>query len=192
MIAPPNANAVERYRLVLATKPDEAIAVQGLAEVAQQVLGNFSALLSEGRLADASGLLERAAASGLGDAPVGEMQASYDAELTRLEQVRSLIERAETLVAVGYITGPATEDNAVVRLREVLRLDPNNADALRLLSLAATRLSRVAEDAYRAGMTEEGLRYLNLALTVTPGIARWQELRRRWEAESKDAAASVE
>ena len=192
LIAPPNANAVELYRLVLATKPDDAIAVQGLAEVAQQVAGNFRALLSEGRLGDARGLLERAAASGLGDAPVGEMQASYDAELARLERVRSLVERAETLVAVGYITGPATEDNAVVRLREVLRLDPNNADALRLLSLAATRLSRVAEDAYRAGMTEEGLRYLNLALTVTPGIARWQDMRRRWEAESKDAAASLE
>ena len=183
LIDPPGANAAELYRLVLATKPEDAIAVQGLAEVSAQVLAHFRNLLDDGQLADASNLLDRAAASGIGEDPVLEMQTRYDAELTRIDAVKTLIAQAEALYAVGYITGPAREDNAIARLREALRLDPDNADALRLLSLAATRLASAAQDAYYAGMAEEGLRYLDLALTVTPGIARWRELRDSWQAD---------
>ena len=187
LIDPPGANAAELYRLVLATKPEDAIAVQGLAEVSAQVLARFRDLLDDGQLADASSLLDRAAASGIGENPVREMQTRYEAELVRIDEVKTLIAQAEALYSVGYITGPAREDNAIARLREALRLDPDNADALRLLSLAATRLASAAQDAYDAGMAEEGLRYLDLALTVTPGIARWRELRARWQADMEEA-----
>ena len=187
LIDPPGANAAELYRRVLATKPEDAIAVQGLAEVSAQVLAHFRDLLDEGQLADASGLIDRAAASGIGEDPVREMQARYDAELARIDAVKTLIAQAEAFYAMGYITGPARQDNAIARLREALRLDPNNADALRLLSLAATRLASAAQDAYHAGMVEEGLRYLDLALTVTPGIGRWREMRERWQADMEGA-----
>ena len=183
LIDPPGANAAELYRVVLATKPADAIAVQGLAEVSARVLARFRELLDAGRLADARGMLDRAAASGIGEDPVRDMQMRYNAELARIDAVKTLITQAEALYAVGYITGPAPDDNVVVRLREALRLDPDNADALRLLSLAATRLATTAEDAYHAGMVEEGLRYLDLALTVTPGIDRWRELREGWQAD---------
>ena len=109
------------------------------------------------------------------------------AELARIDAVKTLIVQAEAFYAMGYITGPARQDNAIARLREALRLDPNNADALRLLSLAATRLASAAQDAYHAGMVEEGLRYLDLALTVTPGIGRWREMRERWQADMEGA-----
>ena len=190
LIDPPGANAAELYRRVLATKPEDAIAVQGLAEVSAQVLARFRDLLDDGQLADASSLLERAAASGIGEHPVREMQARYDAELVRIDAVKTLIAQAEASYAIGYITGPERQDNAIAHLREALRLDPDNADALRLLSLAATRLASAAEDAYYAGMAEEGLRYLDLALTVTPGIARWRELRDRWQADMEEAQRS--
>ena len=182
LIDPPGGNAAELYRVVLATKPADAIAVQGLAEVSARVLAHFRELLDGGRLAEARGLIDRAAASGIGEEPVRDMQTRYDAELARIDAVKTLVAQAEALYAVGYITGPAADDNVVVRLREALRLDPDNADALRLLSLAATRLAATAEDAYHAGMVEEGLRYLDLALTVTPGIDRWRELREGWQA----------
>ena len=183
LIDPPGGNAAELYRVVLATKPEDAIAVQGLAEVSARVLANFRELLDASLLTDARDLLDRAAASGIGEAPVADMQIRYNAELARIDAVKALIEQAEALYAVGYITGPAPDDNAIVRLREALRLDPDNADALRLLSLAATRLATAAQDAYHAGMAEEGLRYLDLALTVTPGIDRWRELRESWQAD---------
>ena len=183
LIDPPGASAAEIYRRVLATKPDDVIALQGLSEVSAQVLANFRELLDVGRLEDANASLDRALASGIAEVPIAEMQASYEAELDRIAAVGRLIAEAEELYAQGYVTGPSPDDNVVARLREALRLDADNADARRLLSVAATRLAQVAEDAHHAGMVEEGLLYLDLALTVTPGISRWRELRETRQAE---------
>ena len=190
LIAPAGGSAAEIYRRVLATKPDDAVAVQGLAEVSAQVLSNFRDLLSRGELDAARVLAERAAAAGIGDDPVNEMLARYEAELARIEAVARHIAEAEALYRDGYITGPSLDDNVVAHLREALRLDPDNADAVRLLSVAATRLAQAAEEAYDAGMVEDGLLYLDLALTVTPGISRWREIRERWQAESAEQVAA--
>ena len=187
LIAPPNANAAETYRRVLATKPDDAVAVQGLAEVSAQVLADFRDLLERGDIDAARSMADRAAAAALGDDPVAEMQARIGAELDRIDAVAGHLAQAETLYEQGYITGPSREDNVVAHLREALRLDPDNADAIRLLSVAATRLARAAVEARDAGLVEEGLLYLDLALTVTPGIGRWREMRERWQMEVEEA-----
>ena len=187
LIAPPNANAAETYRRVLATKPDDAVAIQGLAEVSAQVLADFRDLLERGDIDAARAMADRAAAAALGDDPVAEMQARIGAELDRIDAVAEHLAQAETLYEQGYITGPSREDNVVAHLREALRLDPDNADAIRLLSVAATRLARAAVEARDAGLVEEGLLYLDLALTVTPGIGRWREMRERWQREVEEA-----
>lgn len=190
LIDPPGANAADIYRRVLATKPEDALAVQGLAEVSAQVQAGFGELLAEGDLAAARDLLDRAAASGIGDAPVTEMQGRFEAELQRISTVRRLIAEAEGFLRDGYITGPSQQDNVVARLREAQRLDPDNVDVVRLLSVAATRLAEVAIDAYDAGLAEEGLPYLDLALTVTPGIGQWREMRERWQREIERTQAA--
>ena len=187
LIAPPNANAAETYRRVLATKPDDAVAIQGLAEVSAQVLADFRDLLERGDIDAARAMADRAAAAALGDDPVAEMQVRIGAELDRIDAVARHLAQAETLYEQGYITGPSREDNVVAHLREALRLDPDNADAIRLLSVAATRLARAAVEARDAGLAEEGLLYLDLALTVTPGIGRWREMRERWQTEVEEA-----
>ena len=187
LIAPPNANAAETYRRVLATKPDDAVAIQGLAEVSAQVLADFRDLLERGDIDAARSMADRAAAAALGDDPVAEMQARIGAELDRIDAVAGHLAQAEALYEQGYITGPSREDNVVAHLREALRLDPDNADAIRLLSVAATRLARAAVEAHDAGLVEEGLLYLDLALTVTPGIGRWREMRERWQMEVEEA-----
>lgn len=184
LVEPPGANAAEMYRRVLATKPEDALAVQGLAEVSAQVQADFQALLAAGRQAAAAVFLERARAAGIGDAPAAAMQARYDEELRRIDTVRRLIAEAEALYELAYITGPSPQDNAVARLREAQRLDPANVDVVRLLSVSATRLASVAEDAYAAGLPEEALLYLDLALTVTPGIERWRQRRDQWRRET--------
>ncbi|MCY3840838.1 MAG: hypothetical protein OXH09_19690, partial [Gammaproteobacteria bacterium] len=38
-----------------------------------------------------------------------------------------------------------------------------------------------ALEAYDAGMVEEGMEYLDLALAVTPGITRWRLRREQWQ-----------
>ena len=183
LIAPPGDNAAERYRRVLATKPDNDIAVQGLAEVASQVQADFETLTAGGDLEAVRDLLEQAAASGIGENLIADMNTRHAAELERVAEVTRLVASAEALCADGFIIGPSLEDNCVARLRNAQRLDPANADAIRLLSVAATRLHTVALEAHDVGMKEDGLRLLDLALTVTPGIPRWLQQRERWQAE---------
>ena len=190
LIAPPGANAAERYRRVLATKPDNDIAVQGLAEVASQVQADFETRIAGDDLEAVRDMLEQAAASGIGENLIADMNTRHAAELERVAEVARLVASAEALCADGFIIGPSLEDNCVVRLRDAQRLDPANADAIRLLSVAATRLHTVALEAHDVGMKEDGLRLLDLALTVTPGIPRWLQQRERWQAEL-DAEARV-
>ena len=183
LIDPPGANPLHFYRLVLATDPDNAIALQGVSEISAAVLGRFDELLRDGTLEVSRAFKDRAAAADVGDELVAEMATRYDDELLRIDTVNALIARAEALYGQGYVTGPDAENNAVALLREALRLDPDNSDGSRLLSVSATRLADVARDAYSVGLSQEALRYMDLALAVTPGITRWRDERERWQAE---------
>lgn len=184
LIAPRGANPLDLYRGVLAIDPDNEIALQAVAEIAATVLAQFDLLLSDGTLDAAREFKDQAAAADIGDGVVAEMATRYDAELLRIDTVNDLIAEAEELYRLGYVTGPDAESNAVALLREALRLDPDNSDGLRLLSVSATRLADAAREAYTVGMRHEALQYLDLALAVTPGIGRWREQREQWQAEA--------
>ena len=186
LVDPAGANAAEIYFGVLATDPDNAIAQQGLAEVAAQVLTQFSGLLGERDLARAQHLLDRAVAVGLGESTVNEMHLRLDAEEQRLTTVASLLREAETLFRDGYFTEPA-DANVVAKLREVIRLDPGNARASTLLTRTAERLATVAQEAFDVGLAPDARYYLDLALTVTPDVGAWRDLRDAWSAEPEQA-----
>jgi hypothetical protein len=47
----------------------------------------------------------------------------------------------------------------------------------------------VAEEAYSVGMTDEARQYLELALTVTPDVNAWRELRATWDKDQNNAAS---
>ena len=175
--------AIEMYRSVLVIKPDAAVAIQGFEGTSSDVLARFQALLDNDRLDDAATLFELATKAGIADNAVEQMRGLRDAEMQRIADVARLIDEAEAFMQEGYVTGPDSADNAVARLRDALALDADNADGIRLRSMAATRLADVAVEAYYAGMVEEGMEYLDLALTVTPGITRWRDRRERWQAE---------
>ena len=184
LIDPPESNAAQIYHQVLATDPANAVAMQGLAEVSAQVLTMFVAELEAGRQQEASRLIDRSVASGLDEGAVNDMKGRLEQEIARLEQVADLLAEARALFAEGYITEPV-EMNAVARLREATRLDPGNDEAEVLLATCAERLAAVAEDAHAAGMAEEAGRYLDLALTVTPGVQAWRERRDAWLADGR-------
>ena len=188
LVDPAEANAAEIYFRVLATDPDNAIAQQGLAEVAAQVLAQFSGLLGDRNLARAQHLLDRAVAVGLGETTVNEMHLRLDAEEQRLATVASLLREAETLFRDGYFTEPA-EANVVAKLREVIRLDPGNARASALLTRTAERLATVAREAFDVGLAPDARYYLDLALTVTPDVDEWRVLREAWTAEPEPEPA---
>jgi serine/threonine-protein kinase PpkA len=180
LINPPGENAAELYHSVLATDPDSVIATQGLNEVVSQLRGTATQLLAAGELEPLQALVDRSSAVGLDPLAVNEMKASLEGELGRRATVAANLSDAGTLFAQGFITEPQ-EANVVSLLRDVERLDPGNSTARSMLAQSAQRLAGVAQEAYDAGMMEDAKHYLELALTVTPDVDTWRELRAVWE-----------
>jgi len=182
LINPPGTNAAELYHRVLAIDPDNAVAQQGLNEVVTRLDVNATELLRRGELNAVRALVDRASAVGLAAQAVNRIKGQLDAEVMRLTAVNKNLKEAERLLQQGFVTEPSGA-NAVALLREVVRLDPDNAAAQRLLNRSAERLATVAQEAHAVGMMEQARHYLELALTVTPDVAEWRELRASWEKE---------
>ncbi len=180
LINPAGENAAELYHSVLATDPDNVIAIQGIGEIVSQLLNLATQLLADGQLSDVQDLVDRSSAVGLAQTAVNEIKERLDGEVLRLATVERHLINAELLLSQGFITEPQ-EGNAVFLLREVERLDPGNAIAQALLSRSAARLANVAQEAYEIGLTEDAKHYLELALTVTPDVETWRTLRENWE-----------
>jgi tetratricopeptide (TPR) repeat protein len=187
LINPPGANAAEIYHRVLATDPNNAIATQGLSEVVAELLTRATELLSTGQIEGVRALSARASEIGLSDTAIRELKEKLGAEEQRIGNVARLLNEAQKLMNEGFITEPP-ERNAVARLLEVRRLDPNNTQARDMLNAAAGRLAAVAREAYDAGLKPEAQHFLELALTVTPDVPEWRALRDSWAAESAKGA----
>ena len=179
LVDPAEANAAEIYHRVLATDRDNAVARQGLLEITASVLAQFGELLDAGDFEAAKGLADRSSVVGLGDEQVSEMRARYDAEIGRLETVAELLAEARALFADGFLTEPA-DGGVVAKVREVLRLDPGNSAATELLTRTAEWLAAAAKEAHAFGFTDDARHYLDLALTVTPDVDEWRDLREAW------------
>ena len=179
LVDPAEANAAEIYNRVLATDRDNAVARQGLLEIAASVLAQFGEFLDAGNFEASKRLADRSSAVGLGDVPVNEMRARYDAEIGRLETVAELLAEAHALFADGFLTEPAA-GGVVAKVREALRLDPGNGAATELLTRTAERLAAAAKEAHAFGFADDARHYLDLALTVTPDVDEWRDLREAW------------
>ncbi|HTK99171.1 MAG TPA: protein kinase [Pseudomonadales bacterium] len=182
LINPPGSNAAEIYHRVLATDPNNAIANQGLSEVVAELLTRATELLSTGQIEGVRALSARASEIGLSDTAIRELKAKLGAEEQRIGSVSRLLNEAQKLMTDGFITEPP-EQNAVARLLEVRRLDPNNQQARDMLNAAAGRLASVAREAYDAGLKTDAQHFLELALTVTPDVPEWRAQRDSWAAE---------
>lgn len=180
LVGPQGRNAAEFYHRVLSAAPDNVIAQQGLDELTSQLLSNASHMLEEGALAEAQLLIDQASAAGFAPDALSGIRAQLEQKANRMASAQRNLRDAQALLAQGFVTEPP-ERNAVALLREVERLDPGNAQAATLLAQASARLAAAATEAYDAGLEEEARHYLELALTVTPDVPIWRELRASWE-----------
>jgi len=178
-IAPPGANAAELYQRVLATDPNNMVALQGLNEVAAQILNNVRGQLDKDDLDSAEELLGQASAAGLPAQPLNELRLRIANERSRKSRVIMLLERSQELISSGYLTAPV-KNNATALLREALQLDPTNEKAVELLDQCAQRLADVAREAYQYDLQNKAKEYMDLALTINPDVSEWIELREKW------------
>ncbi len=188
LLDPPDENAAELYRRVLATDPGNDLAKQGLEQIATEILRRAGALIEAGRIDDVRHLVARAREVGLDEAVQEELNASLDSEVDRRNEVARLLTEARTLLSDGFITAP-DDRNAVTRLSRVLRLDPGNSEATAMMRSAAERLVEVAEQAHAAGLDDEARFYLELALTVQPRVQAWRALLETWDRDGASRAS---
>ena len=180
LMVPAGENAAELYQRVLATDPANAIAAQGLEEIATQVATNANLLLGAGALAEVDTLLAQAQAASLPEASLAQTRRRLDEERQRRDLVARNLADAQALMSLGYLTQPA-EANAVAKLREIQQVDPGNAQAAELMRECAQRLAAVALEAYEHNMEGAAKQYLDLALAITPDVESWNTLRESWE-----------
>lgn len=179
LVNPPGANAAESYHRVLATAEDNLDAIQGLADVESAVITRANVLLTENKLVEVGELVDRAALAGLDGAAVQALRETVDNQLSTADSVSSLLVEARDLMEQGFITEP-DNNNAVALLRNVLGLQPGNAEAKALMDESAKRLATVAQEAYDAGLIEDATNYMDLALTIAPEATDWRVLRDEW------------
>lgn len=179
LVNPAGANAAETYGRVLATDPDNPIAVQGLRQVTSGVIEQIVRAITNREYVQATNLLTRALQSALDESALAGVAQQLEIEQQRSERLETLLRDAEALLAQGYISAPEDE-NLLEKLFEVQTLDSDNVRAAELAQTAAVRLAQVAEDAWDAGLEEEAHEYLRLALTLVPDNQDWIEMRESW------------
>lgn len=181
LIVPAGENAAELYHRVLAIDPNNVVATQGLNEITSQIAADADQLLIEGELELVDNLVSQAAAAGLVAEGVNEIRRRLEEQRARRISIEENLRAATQLMIQGFLTAPVT-DNAVSRLRDVQQIDPGNTQALELLRRCAQRLAAVAKDAYAFDLRTDAKQYLDLALTITPDVLEWVELRDSWES----------
>lgn len=179
LIMPTNNNAAALYQQVLSIDVENVIAVQGLDAINAEVIDDFKDLIQAKEFASANEILDAAIEVGLTSLTIDALKQELNTGLSQTAIATGLVQDANNLYVLGYITEPP-ENNAVSILRQALRYDPNNADALRLLQQCSARLARVAQDAHRAGFRTQAELYLELALFVSPNKTELQVLQESW------------
>ena len=180
LIMPTMNNAASIYQQVLSTDVENSIARQGLETINAQVLADFRTVMAAKDFAMANEILEAAIEVGLASTTIGELRNELDEGLRQTAVAAGMVQEAKALYTLGYVTEPA-EKNAVTILREALRFDPNNNEAVNLLQQCSARLARVAQDAHEAGFRDQAELYLELALFVTPNKLELSELQESWQ-----------
>ncbi len=179
LVNPAGANAAETYGRVLATDPDNPIAIQGLRQVTSGVIEQISRATLDREYVQASNLLTRALQSALDESALAGVAQELEADQQRSERLETLLRDAEELLVEGYISAPEDE-NLLEKLFEVQTLDSDNQRAAQLAQSAAVRLAEVAEEAWNAGFEEEAREYVRLARTLVPDHQDWIEMRESW------------
>jgi serine/threonine protein kinase len=191
LIEPPAGNALESYRMVLAIRPDNTQAVEGLQSIADHYLaqaeqqlqaGDFQASLaavSDGlkAVADDQDLLQvQEQATGRLDEKSREIQTRLQ-RAQRLASQGLLIPGAADVVSLGLTAAGAEDDaNALEIYRSVEELDPGNAQAQSGIERIPAQLFALAQQFQRDEEYERAKSLLQAGLQQFPGEARYTAL----------------
>lgn len=144
LIEPEGDNALESYRSVLETEPENEQAQAGIDEIVTRLVERANTALDQGRVRDALELVSAAETIRPDAQGLAELQSRVEERREVIELLRSASEDLQA----GRLVAPE-EDNALATYRQVLEIDPDNADAQQGLINVERRLLEQATAAAR-------------------------------------------
>lgn len=179
-ITPPDEdNAVSTYRQVLALDPDNGEARTQLEEIEKRLIVQHKELLEEREFGAEANFVQAAERAGITDLTLQEMSTARESLQRDIQDAVELYREAQSLFQRGYISEPES-DNAIAVLRRAQAKDTQNTDVITLLDQCAERTAIVAQEAFSAGLVEQAIQYMDLALSIQPMNDAWSLQYQQW------------
>lgn len=192
LLAPADGNAVQVFRTVLATDPDNRRARDGLRSAAGALVAQAQRRMADFEFEPATQLLDRAGeiaadAPGLAAARtrLRDLERKHDAAAppdpaapATAAQIATLLKQAETALAAGRVLTPPGE-NAYDSYRAVLALQADNAAARAGLAQLPVLVRKRFEEAAGSNRLDSARAAIDTLATIAPGDAGLPEMRRR-------------
>lgn len=144
LIEPDGDNALARFRSVLESEPDNEAAQAGIDEIVGELVSQANEALDDGRVQEALELVSAVETI----RPDAQGLAELQDRVEQSQEVIGLLSSASDAIQAGRLVSPE-DDNALARYRQVLELDPENADARQGIQNLEQRLLDRATSAAR-------------------------------------------
>jgi serine/threonine protein kinase/tetratricopeptide (TPR) repeat protein len=173
LAAPEGASAVDYYRRVLDEDPANAEAENGITGIVDQIVAAGDGALDARDFPAAKIHLEQASKIRPDAGAVARLAERYAslggsaAGEAKAREVEALLNRAEEDFEHLRLSSPA-RDNALYRYREVLKLEPDNAEAARGIRAIVDKYVELAQSAMAAGELDQAEGYVASAERISP------------------------
>lgn len=170
LVGPEGDNAYGAYRDVLVLDPRNPQALKGLSRIAASFRESAVAKQEEGRLEEGLALIAQGLAVEPENTGLLGLQDKIKEQLEnrRIQrEVAALLARAERRLEAAQLLDPP-DDNAYSAYREVLRMEPGNAQAEAGLERIATRHLALAQQKWHDGDLRGGMTMAQRGLKVDP------------------------
>lgn len=172
LIEPEGDNALESFRSVLETEPDNQAAQQGIEQIVDRLTAQAGTAMDEGRVREA---LERISAI-RAIRPDAERLGELEARVEERREVIELLSTASSHLQEDRLVAPE-DGNALTTYRRVLEIDPGNADAEQGILNVERRLLELATAAARDLEFQRAAEVLATAEGVREGPGEVEETR---------------
>jgi TonB family protein len=187
---PEGDNAWYYYQRVLASDPQNPVALEGVQKVVSYLVGRAETALSSNDWVDARQQAELVIALDKNNSAAN----AVIRRAGRAADIERLLDRAVGLVAAGRLVQPAS-GNALATYRRILTLSPNHVRAQQGIENIAQRLTTMAQSEILAGNHGRANELMAQAKEIAPdapGIAQTEAFTEQWSDMAKDQAVKTE
>lgn len=180
LIEPEADNALESFTQALNRQPDNAAALKGLEQIADQFTAQANEAVQRGEFATALKLADSGLLAAPDNAELLSIQAKSTGQLSaRDQEIQSMLQEAQRLVLSGDFLPPG--DNALDTFKNVEKLDPGNQQAARGLARLPDQVFEEASQLEKLGDFSGARALLENAQKSFGDQARFAEMKTRME-----------